>query len=114
MNKQLVRLLVIFVAVLIGSGLLVYVLLERTRTPATNADRPAATENIGAATPGTSPSASGSPSILKELFGIDTPDETRGDPRIGSRSRVCKVSALSVPRDATGFPLATRRFDHKA
>ena len=75
MNKQLIRLLVIFVAVLVGSGLLVYLFLERTRGPVTNADRPAVTQP-GAATPASSASPD---SVLKELFGIDTPDETQGD-----------------------------------
>ena len=37
MNKPLVRILVIFVAVLLGSGLLVYVLLERSGGPGTGA-----------------------------------------------------------------------------
>lgn len=83
MNKQLVRLLVIFVAVLIGSGLLVYVLLERqTPTPTRNS----VTER--AATPANQPNNTASPeetsaatqdrenrSVMSELFGIDSPSQ---------------------------------------
>ena len=78
MNKPLVRILVIFVAVLIGSGLLVYVLLERGSAPGRNAltDQPSTTE-------GPSNTATGSPevstkvqeksnrSVVTEIFGID-------------------------------------------
>ncbi len=77
MNKQLVRLLLIFVAVLLGSGLLVYVLLERmgngTRTSVT--ERPTLTvEQPGIAT--SSPGVpvrtpSNGDSVLSELFGLD-------------------------------------------
>lgn len=76
MNRQLVRLLLIFVAVLLGSGLLVYVLLERTgngtRTSVT--ERTSATvEQPAAAT--SSPSVPvrtpGGDSVLSELFGLD-------------------------------------------
>jgi hypothetical protein len=82
MNKQLVRLLVIFVAVLLGSGLLVYVLLERqTVTPVRNV-----TER--SATPASQPNNNASPaqssagtqnndnrSVLTELFGIEAPSQ---------------------------------------
>ncbi|MGH9927609.1 MAG: hypothetical protein ACREA9_00125, partial [Pyrinomonadaceae bacterium] len=46
MNKPLVRILVIFVAVLLGSGLLVYILLERDGRPGRSAiaDAPSTTE----------------------------------------------------------------------
>jgi hypothetical protein len=52
MNKALVRLLVIFAAVLVGSGLLVYFLLDRSAAPGVNAplDRPTATVNQPAPT----------------------------------------------------------------
>ncbi|MBA2702441.1 MAG: DUF4956 domain-containing protein [Blastocatellia bacterium] len=89
MNKQLVRLLVIFVAVLLGSGLLVYVLLERrTGTPervtdrsATSAEQPnnnaSATQTSGAA------QNNDKRSVVSELFGIEssgqpTTEEERG------------------------------------
>jgi hypothetical protein len=82
MNKQMVRLVVIFVAVLLGSGLLVYVLLERqTGTALTNApDR--------SATPAAQPNNTASPaeravqtqnndnrSVISELFGIEAPSQ---------------------------------------
>ena len=78
MNKPLVRIVVIFFAVLIGSGLLVYILLDRGGTSGRSAlaDQPSTTEGQ----PGT---ATGSPevstkaqeksnrSVLSEIFGID-------------------------------------------
>ena len=78
MNKSTVRLLVIFVAVLLGSGLLVYLLLERAAAPGREAaaDRPAATTNQPPAT--ASPEAStqapdsGGRSVMDELFGINS------------------------------------------
>lgn len=91
MNKQLVRLLVVFVAVLIGSGLLVYVLLERqSGTPVRSsvADRSAtpAAQPDNTASPAQSsvPAESNDkPSIISELFGIEAPshattEEERG------------------------------------
>jgi len=85
MNKQLVRLLVIFVAVLLGSGLLVYVLLERQGgTPTTV--RSSVTDR--ATTPAAQPNNTSSPaegsvpaqnndkrSVLSELFGIEAPSQ---------------------------------------
>jgi len=85
MNKALLRLLVIFLAVLVGSGLLVYVLLERSSSPARNViiDHPATTET---ATP--NPNASPEPqtriverqnrSPLEEIFGIERPAAKSG------------------------------------
>jgi hypothetical protein len=90
MNKQLVRLLVIFVAVLIGSGLLVYVLLERrTATPVRNiperASAPADEANNNSSPAQTSESAQAGEnrSVLSEIFGIESPthattEEERG------------------------------------
>ena len=89
MNKQLVRLLVIFVAVLIGSGLLVYVLLERrTATPVRNvperASAPADQANNNASPAQTSDAQAGeNRSVLTEIFGIESPtnattEEERG------------------------------------
>jgi hypothetical protein len=83
MNKQLVRLLVIFVAVLIGSGLLVYVLLEsRSGTPLRNsgADRSAtpAAQPDNTASPAQSSAPTENkdkPSIISELFGIEAPSQ---------------------------------------
>jgi hypothetical protein len=79
MNRALLRLLVIFLAVLVGSGLLVYVLLERSTSRAIDVgtDRPV-TET---STP--NPNASPEPqtravehqnrSPLEEIFGIERP-----------------------------------------
>lgn len=82
MNKQLVRLLVIFFAVLLGSGLLVYVLLERgTGTPVRNvpegAATPGAQANINSSTAQTSAGArdDANRSVLSEVFGIDAPTQ---------------------------------------
>ena len=91
MNKPLVRILVIFVAVLIGSGLLVYVLLERSSGPGNGAvNYPQATTIQGEpGTPTGSPAAAtpargnNNRSVLTEIFGIDHPgapvaEEERG------------------------------------
>ncbi|MDQ1639162.1 MAG: hypothetical protein QOF62_2501 [Pyrinomonadaceae bacterium] len=90
MNKQSVRLLVIFFAVLLGSGLLVYVLLERrTETPVRNiperATTPAEQANNNSSPAQTSADArnEGNRSVLSEVFGIDAPthaatEEERG------------------------------------
>jgi hypothetical protein len=82
MNKQLVRLLIIFVAVLLGSGLLVYVLLERqTETPVRNVSErpatPAAQPNNTSSPAQTSASAQDDDnrSVLSELFGIESPSQ---------------------------------------
>ena len=91
MNKQLVRLLVIFIAVLIGSGLLVYVLLERqTPTPTRNAvsersTTPADQPN-NTASPNESPAAtqnSDNRSVMSEVFGIDSPSQARTEEERG-------------------------------
>ena len=77
MNKQLVRILVIFVAVLIGSGLLVYLVLERS-APGRVAisDRPVTeaqpTETRSPAS-GTTATEKGKGSPITEIFGIDHP-----------------------------------------
>src|SRR6266850_3389521 len=78
MYKTTVRLLLVFVAVLLGSGLLVYVVLDRSR-PATNGsvERPVVSTDQTGANAGspeaprrTRPNAGGS--ILSELFESDT------------------------------------------
>lgn len=78
MNRTTVRLLLVFVAVLLGSGLLVYVVLDRSGKPATSGsvERPVAPTDQSAATAG-SPEAkriqnNGRGSILTELFEPDT------------------------------------------
>ncbi len=80
MNKPLVRILVIFVAVLLGSGLLVYVLLERSGGPGTGAvTDPVSTPQEQTGAPTGSPTAAArarendNRSVLTEIFGIDHP-----------------------------------------
>lgn len=85
MRKALLRLLAVFVVVLLGSALLVYALLERSnRTARTSAER--SSTSTPAAQPGVSPGSttvqpgavqSSSPSVLKEIFGID---DSKGKP----------------------------------
>src|SRR6185295_6169360 len=67
MSKQLIRVLVIFLAVLVGSALLVYFLLERSGGSVTNVTDRAATVS-GQPTP---PATNGNHTILNELFGLD-------------------------------------------
>ena len=80
MNKQLVRVLLIFVAVLLGSGLLVYVLLERSGGPGSGAvTDPMSTTQGQPGTPTGSPDGvtrerdNANRSVLSEIFGIDHP-----------------------------------------
>jgi hypothetical protein len=81
MNKPLVRLLLIFVAVLLGSGLLVYVLLERqTGTRVRNVPEraiPAPQPNDTTSPAQTSASAQDNENrtVLSEIFGIDSPTQ---------------------------------------
>jgi hypothetical protein len=75
MNKQLLRVVLVFVAVLLGSALLVYVLLEKSSTRSSPNDYPPTTtataEPTGSplATSGAPERSNGSP--LNEIFGID-------------------------------------------
>lgn len=70
MNRTTVRLLLVFVAVLLGSGLLVYVVLERS-TPGTNRGvEPPPVASGSPATPNRTRNNDGD-SILTELFGRD-------------------------------------------
>jgi hypothetical protein len=78
MNKTTVRLLMVFVAVLLGSALLVYVVLDRSGAPARSratepsvesANQPASNA-ASPAVPNRSPN-NGANSILNELFGRD-------------------------------------------
>jgi hypothetical protein len=80
MNKPLFRILVIFVAVLLGSGLLIYALLERGSTPRTNVvtDRPATTEEpsiipTGSPAPAARVQDDRNRSVMSEIFGMDHP-----------------------------------------
>ena len=77
MNKPLVRMLLIFVAVLVASALLVYVLLERSATPGRNAlTDQTSTEGPSATVTPTSSGVqnNGNRSVLTEIFGIDHPN----------------------------------------
>ena len=79
MNKTTVRLLLVFVAVLVGSGLLVYFVLRSTapvrdvatQPPSVAADQPAVRTG-SPAVPNRSQN-NGSSSMLRELFGQDAP-----------------------------------------
>src|SRR5882724_10943037 len=77
MNKQTTRLLLIFVVVLLGSGLLVYVLLDRSAGSGTIGPTETPAGMSGQANPNPSPEASkrvqdnGRQSILTEVFGLD-------------------------------------------
>ena len=80
MKNPLVRILVIFVAVLLGSGLLVYVLLQRSGGPGSGAvtDPVSTTEGQPGAPTGTPNAAAraredDNRSVLTEIFGIDPP-----------------------------------------
>ena len=80
MKSPLVRILVIFVAVLLGSGLLVYVLLERSGGPGSGAvTDPVSTTEGQPGAPTGSPGAAArarednNRSVLTEIFGIDPP-----------------------------------------
>ncbi len=83
-NKPTVRLLVVFIAVLLGSGLLVYFLLDRSKTnfkPATT-DRAAATanENAPSASPEKAPTTDkDNRSFLDHLIGPEVSAETRAE-----------------------------------
>jgi hypothetical protein len=80
MNKPLVRVLVVFFAVLIGSGLLVYVLLERSAGRGSGAvTDPVSPIESQTGTPARSPYAgtragdNSNRSVLTEIFGNDQP-----------------------------------------
>jgi len=74
--KPLARILVIFFAVLLGSGLLVYVILERGSSTGSNvlSNGPSVTgETNPAASPAPSTKVHEDRSILSEVFGVDHP-----------------------------------------
>lgn len=92
MNKSTVRLLVIFFAVLLGSGLLVYVLLERAGTrsrnaagnqPAVTADQPNARSSSPDATPGVPDN--NKRSVIDELFGLDSSVKTAEEELVAAK-----------------------------
>ncbi len=73
MKKPLVRILVVFVVVLLGSALLVYALLERSNRATTRVspDRSATSSGQPDTSAGVAETANGNHSVLKEIFGID-------------------------------------------
>lgn len=76
MNKQLLRVALVFLAVLIGSGLLVYVLLDRAKTRSSSANESPATtpvpaEPTGSPGPLAGTQEKGNGSVLNEVFGVD-------------------------------------------
>lgn len=82
MNKQLVSLLVIFLTVLVGSGLLVYVLLERAGTPVRNSGVERSPTTAAQTQAAGAPEAAGNQgkedrSVLDQLIGPDVADEAR-------------------------------------
>ena len=80
MSKATVRLLVIFFAVLVGSALLVYFVLERSSRRAGNVidQRSTATATPGVTSEAATPTPRNGDSVLSELFGTD--DATATDP----------------------------------
>lgn len=91
MNRPLVRILVIFFAVLIGSGLLVYVLLERgsstgSGAPGNQTSTTEAQTNTASSSPEVSTKAQERSNrlVLSEIFGIDrTIGKTTDEPERG-------------------------------
>lgn len=87
MNRTTVRLLLVFVTVLLGSGLLVYVVLQRSDSPNANTEPAAASANQPAASSGSPATpnriqSNGRSSILTELFGRDaTPQKVEESTR---------------------------------
>jgi Domain of unknown function (DUF4956) len=84
MNKSIVRMVVVFVAVLLGSALLAYILLDRTQGPAINrADNHAAASSQPGSNPTQTPAATqtqnNNRSILSEIFGIHASEATPTD-----------------------------------
>src|SRR5687768_656241 len=82
MNKQIVRLLVVFVIVLLGSGLLVYVLLDRAGSVRRAASEPPAAatdQNRPAGSPEVATTQGGDRSILDQHMGPDVADKTRAE-----------------------------------
>lgn len=84
MNKATVRLLLIFVVVLMGSALLVYLVLDRMSRRAIVDDRPAVSQSQAEARPepAPTPSRESENPFLSELLGTSSAEAT--DPEAGS------------------------------
>ena len=79
MNKATVRLLLIFLVVLIGSALLVYLVLDRMGRPGAQVDRPAVSEQVDAptrSTPTPDSAAQDNPFLAQVLQGAESPRGT--------------------------------------
>ncbi len=88
MNRPAVRLLVVFIAVLLGSGLVVYLVLDRT-----SGRRAAEAPAVPASSPATTPATSTTDSnrdFFSELFGEDSPAATAPE------GATTKVAALRI------------------
>src|SRR5688572_24991722 len=79
MNKATVRLLLIFLVVLMGSALLVYLVLDRVNRPPAQVDRPAVSQtqpdNRPEVTPTPNPAAEDNP-FLAQVLGSETRPST--------------------------------------
>jgi Domain of unknown function (DUF4956) len=105
MNKATVRLLLIFLVVLMGSALLVYLVLDRMSRRAALVDRPAISDTQSETRPETAPTPSreteGNP-FLSELLGTGSAEAT--DPEAGSWG---VIAARIFMRFLVGALLAT-------
>jgi uncharacterized membrane protein YhiD involved in acid resistance len=87
MNRSLARLLLVFIVVLVGSGLLVYLLLERTSPPRTAPPAAPVIANVPGQSATTEPSPqNGNRSFFSELFGRESEVDlaTEASPQIAS------------------------------
>ena len=79
MNRSMIRLLVIFIAVLFGSGLLVYLILDRTNTQRGSrspAPATAASPTTGEVSPADSAPPADNDSFFSELLGRDSESQS--------------------------------------
>ena len=96
MNKATVRLLLIFLVVLLGSALLVYLVLDRMDRRAAQADRPAVSEQAGTRTdptPTPNSDAQDNPFLAQVLQGAESP---RGTDPLESGSWPVVISRIFV------------------
>jgi len=83
MSRPTITLVVVFIAVLLASGLVVYFVLDRTSRSG-SVQSPAAAQ----ATPDADASRSSDESFLSELFGSDTPEATEEGSRAARAARI--------------------------
>ena len=85
MNRPAIRLLVVFIAVLIGSGILVYLVLDRTRgtrSAQTNAPAPAVAASPEASTQAQTDESNRD--FFSEMFGADAPVTAGGNTEVAA------------------------------